>query len=572
MNKRLWILLSGIVLGRLIIAFFLQTHPTFFLGIRNFNGRGLLIQPTYLDFVLPLLLLIFLLPGRFNTTPRSHKRLQPIFAALLFVLAPVLTGFFLFGFINSWYVRFQMDRVTIARYVLFLLSFLGFQLFADALSVNKKFVRRFVLLILLLFLAGTQEFFSPTGDESFALIIALFSSVGLTTALLSLALRRYSFEQPADTLIAGAIAGALVIFPVINVVSTSYFTIFLPALAMLLATFALRSRRSLFFRTAMFGIVPFIALLLSVLPPFILPQEQVTQFMGKNPHQPLTTEQVGSMTIRYGDPRVREITRKLARVIEQANTVCRETLGISPEVNELIIYGIAPGGFHGEFPHRIVGNIISEKYLQACNDSLFLNDSTLSPNFPDPVNGILHEYSHLFGFVPYLPWIFGAEEEGWATFSATVLSRLMYQKFGSAWQPAYNHARQADKIEQLNLSGKAVVWSHYYEYGGFQLWYRLTQEMGIGELFRRRWEYTRRDLPGMAFLENNPDAARNLAEAFGREKFIRYGTFPSRKFGEIYTEEDWLSLARLSGMPEERIKRLYRLKANQMVKASITLP
>ncbi|RMG83165.1 MAG: hypothetical protein D6707_01565, partial [Bacteroidetes bacterium] len=84
--------------------------------------------------------------------------------------------------------------------------------------------------------------------------------------------------------------------------------------------------------------------------------------------------------------------------------------------------GFAPGGINVQFPDAIVGNLISPRFVNLCLDNTFLNLDSATIDFPDPVNAILHEYAHLFGIVEYLPWVFGAEEEGWATFAAVTFS------------------------------------------------------------------------------------------------------------------------------------------------------
>ncbi len=284
-------------------------------------------------------------------------------------------------------------------------------------------------------------------------------------------------------------------------------------------------------------------------------------------------EQIGTITIKYDDERVRPMLVRLARVIEAANEISEEVFGVSPKVRTLIVSGFAPGGFYGQFPDAIVGNFISPLYVERCLDSSFLKVDVATIDFPDPVNAVLHEYAHLFGIASYFPWVFGAEEEGWATYGAVTLSRLLYQKYGSElWDPPYNYAAFATAIEDSNLNNRPVSWSHPEEFTGFQLWYELGTKMGVEALFRKRWAATRRDPFPPRFFLNDPTQAMAVVNAFGREPFEKFSSVPERTLGSIWPFSARLPLYQLMGISKEKALARYENASEQKVDPSIPLP
>ncbi len=457
------------------------------------------------------------------------------------------------------------------RWLLFVLTFWSIHLFADNLTIKNKFLHKLTLFVFLFFLAFLQDSVGKSG--SIYIIFGAINSVGLSTALLAIASRRFYKKYPFETLLMAAITGILVIFIIYNAQSQSYFTIFLPMLAIYLTVWSLYCNCKKTTKSILISLPVLFALFLNFALPSLLPAKKVNEITEQEISKKLFTEKVGNVTVKYADKKLRDVSVNLAKVIDAANQISKETFGISPDVDQLTILGIAPGGFHGKYPHQIVGNIISEKYLSDCSDSVFLNSPNLPANFPDPVNGILHEYSHLFGAVPYHNWMPGAEEEGWATFSATKLSGLLYKKYGNTlWQPGYNYARQARKITEQNLSGKAVVWSHPNEFGGFKLWYAFDKDLGTRKLYRKRWENTYRNLLGSVLLESNPKKAKKLVEAFGKKMFIQYGSFKPVVFGEIYSLDDYMTLSKLAGVNEETVKNLYMIMKDRKIDPSVPVP
>ncbi len=570
MKKKIVLLLLTVIAGRMALLLFVKTDVLFFLSPRNFNGRGLLAAPVFLDFLIPLTVVIFLFDKSI-----FHKFEWKNFiktAILLLVTAlPAFTGFILSKYSEETFLFAGTDKTLLLRWVLFVLTFWSINLFASALKTGNLFLKRITLFAFVFFMAVLQD--GIGGSGTVYIIFGAINSVGLTTAMLAVASRKFYKKYPLETLVMAAVAGIFTLFIIYNAQSQSYFTIFLPMLAMYLVAWALYCSCKKRTKTVLISLPVVAALFLNYVFPVLLPAGKAIEFTEKNVSEEMFTEQIGNITVKYPDKKLRDITIKLAKVIEAANKISKEEFGISPEVNKLTVLGIAPGGFHGKYPGEIVGNLISEKYLENCNDSVFLNNPDLPAGFPDPVNGILHEYSHLYGSVPYRKWLPGAEEEGWATFSATKLSALLHKKYGDTlWKPAYDYARQAKKIKELNLSGKAVVWSHPNEFGGFILWNALNNDLGTKKLYLKRWKNTYRDLKVSVMLESNPKKARKLVEAFGKEKFFKYGSFKKVVFGNIYSLDDYLTLSKLAGVAENRVRKIYSVMKNKIIDPSVPIP
>jgi hypothetical protein len=265
---------------------------------------------------------------------------------------------------------------------------------------------------------------------------------------------------------------------------------------------------------------------------------------------------------------------RLARVLAAAQQISRETYGIAPQVHELVIRGFEEGGFEAEFPNTIRGNLLSQREANLWLDGSFLNDPNTSIHFPDPVNGILHEFSHLYGTVPYSPWWKGAvEEEGWATFSATRLSRRLYERFGpSLWNPPYNYAARAEAITRANLAGHAVYWSHPGEFAGFQLWYGLAQRDGEAALYRERWALTRRDYGNWWFQTSDPGAARKMAQSLGLADFVSFGSRKAVRYDQVYDVSDVLAAQLPLGKTAEEIRANYAGDAARLIDPTIEVP
>ena len=573
MKKKAYILtvLTAVVILRLADLFFFDKDPLFYLSPRNYNGQGLLIRPSVIDFLIPLTVIFAL--GRFWKLPSFDIRrmVKPLVYAFIIIMAPITAGFLLSNYAQETYTGFDFNLTLFLRYILFVLTFISINIFADALTVKNKLVKYVLLLVFLLSVAYTQDIF--LAKNKVFILLGLLNSVGVSTVLLAAGLRKIYKQYPGESILAAALAGIILVFFRFNVISQSFFTILLPFAAFLTVTLALYRFRDLKTKLIVISIPYIIAIFLNFALPSLLPDAIAAKMIEKVDDDDYFVEKTGGITVKYKDKKLRDIALKMAKVLDKANEVSREHFGFSPEVTELELRGIAPGGFRAMFPAKISGYIISDKYLEKCDDSLFLNDPQLQPNFPDPVNGILHEYSHLYGVVPYYKWLPGAEEEGWATYSATRLSKLLHRKYGdSLWSPAYNYAAQAGKITARNLSGKAVPWSHANEYGGFNLWYNTGKELGIKKLYEKRWQNTVHDNIGDLLYYSDPGKAKKLVDAFGKDIFLKYGQLPPKKFGEIYSQDDYMYMAKTCGMDTARIKMIFEHAKEKLIDPSIPLP
>lgn len=267
-------------------------------------------------------------------------------------------------------------------------------------------------------------------------------------------------------------------------------------------------------------------------------------------------EQASGIQINYNDTSVHKTLIQIAKVLDAANKVSQENFGFSPNLQWITIYGIEQGGFNAVFPNGIAGNLLSQQYINRILDSAFLNNPNLSCQFPDPVNSILHEYSHLYGIFPYQKWL-NSESEGWATYSATRLSKLIFQKYGaSLWQPSYNYARLADSINKSLLSAHPLVWSHPEEVGPFKMWNEYEQKYGLQNVYRTRWQYTTRDKNAINIQENDPSLVRDFIDTkIGKESFHHVSDLPSRKFDELFKLSEYINQSRLINIPDDYIEK-----------------
>ncbi len=570
MKKKILISVGVVVLLRIMDIAFVNNDPLFFLSPRNFNGRGLLTMPAWPDFLIPLFVILFLQGENIKLEFDFRKILKPLLASIFLLLTPVLIGLILNNYIQKSLVTFEFNAAFALKYLLFVLSFVAVNVFADHVPFRKKTARAVVLFLGISAIAYTQDVFGSA--NGMYVLMALINSVGLSTLLFAIGLRKYYKKAPLETVIAVSVTGVFLIFFVFNALSISYFTIFLPFLAMVIVAIALYKtgkRRT----KIVVASVPFIlALFLNYGLPGMVSPEKAKELVERKTEGNFFVEQCGGITVKYKDKSLRNIALKFANVIDKANKASFDAWGVSPRVKELVISGIGPGGFHAEFPDRIVGKIISEKYLKNCQDSAFLNRPDLLPDFPDPVNAILHEFSHLFGVVPYHKWWPGAEEEGWATYSATRLSALLYKTDKKLWQPAYNFKNQAEKITRLNLSGRSVAWSHPNEFGGFTLWYHLGKNLGLKKLYNERWHNTRHDLNGSLYYLSNPEAAKKVVTVFGKDNFVKYGSYVGKTFENIYPKSIYIYLAKTTGIDTNRMARVYGFMRKRTVNASVPLP
>jgi len=573
MKKKVFFILITVIVLRLLNIFIINTDPEFFLSPRNFNGRGLIAMPSWIDFLIPVIVILFLynIKNKITFKLDYNKVFKALSNAFILIFTPIIIGVLLNNYIQKTSINIDVNSVLIFRYILFILTFIAINIFADALLIKSKFLKYLIFILFLIFIAYTQDIFSSGNKMN--TVLGLINSVGTSTVIIAIGLRRIYKQYQLETITSVLFIGLILIFFKFNVLSISFFTIFLPFIAFFLVGIILYNNWKLKTKIII-GIIPFIiALFLNFVLPAIVPSDIANELVEKRQEEKFFEEQVGNITVKYKEKRLRNISLRFAKVLDEANQICNNELGISPNVNILIIRGIAPGGFHAEFSNRIVGNIISEKYLDNCADSTFLNNPELAANFPDPVNAILHEYSHLFGVVTYHKWWPGAEEEGWATYSATQISILLYNKLGAdLWQPAYNYSKQADKIIKQNLSGKAVVWSHPNEFGGFNLWYHLGNIFGIKKMYNLRWQNTKHNIQGSLYMISNPKSAKQIISVFGKKNFLDYGQMPIKKFNDIYSIDDYLYLAKTTGIDIDRINKMFEFMKYRDVNPTVPVP
>jgi hypothetical protein len=568
-NLRLWFLILLVVTARLLSLFFLKADPAYLFVPRSFVGGGFQTMPALLDLAVPAMVIYCLWPGRhFGAWTIQSGRLAA-WDAVSFLLFPLIAGLSLFAYLAPWQIFPLVAPLTSLRWLEFILSYLAWNMLLDELAKKRLWQKIAVIPVLALSLGVLQDVFPHIQDPSRVLL-----SVGMTLTWTVLALRRRYVQSPLAATAAAAIVGGVSCMMVIMAPAESMFPPLLLLLAFLAGSLALRSR-SWWPRWAALAGVAAVGLFLSIGLPRFFPPEKREGLLNQEP-PPLHSELIEGIRVRYDDIRVRPVAIQLAHVLAAANQISREAYGVSPDVNELVIRGFESGGFQATFPHSIKGNFLSPRYIDLCLDSSYLNDPNTSIHFADPVNAILHEYSHLYGTVPYNPWIMGgaegSEEEGWATFSATRLSHRLYDRFGPGlWTPAYNYAARAEAITQANLAGHSVYWSHGNEFGGFRLWYLLSQRDGETALYRKRWELTRRD-GNWWFQFSAPEAARRVAASFGWADYVSFGSEKAVRFDHVYAWQDLQPLGELAGWNTDKIKAIYARQAADLVYPAVNVP
>ncbi|MGP8173845.1 MAG: hypothetical protein ACLP7O_04775 [Terracidiphilus sp.] len=568
-NLRFWLLVLLVVTARLLSFFFLKADPAYLFVPRSFVGGGFQTMPALLDLAVPAMVVYCLWPGRHIGAWTIQSGRLAAWDAVSFLLFPLIAGLSLFAYLAPWQIFPHVAPITSLRWLEFILSYLAWNMLLDELAKKRLWQKIAVIPVLALSLGVLQDVF-PYIQDPFRVLL----SVGVTLTWTVLALRRRYVQSPLVATAAAAIVGSVSCMMVVMAPAESMFPALLLPLTFLAGSLALRSRRWWPRWAALAGVAA-VGLFLSIGLPRFLPPEEREGLLNQEP-PPLHSELIEGIRVRYDDIRVRPVAIQLAHVLAAANQVSLEAYGVSPEVNELVIRGFDSGGFQAKFPHSIDGNFLSPRYVELCLDSSYLNDPNTSIHFPDPVNAILHEYSHLYGTVPYNPWIMGgaegSEEEGWATFSATRLSRLLYDHFGPGlWTPAYNYAARAEAITQANLAGHSVYWSHDNEFGGFRLWYLLSQRDGETVIYRKRWELTRRD-GSWWFQINSPEAARRVAASFRWADFVSFGSEKTVRFDQVHTWQDLQPIGELAGWNTDKIKAIYARQAADLVDPAVHVP
>jgi hypothetical protein len=350
---------------------------------------------------------------------------------------------------------------------------------------------------------------------------------------------------------------SIVCFFIFGAVSGSYFTFLLPFIALLLAAVSMHGK-SLRPRIICLLAVSLVSILLSLVLPSLFPPESGNLLRENQKVETKYHDRVYDIQINYNDTTVRKTLIQVAKVLYAANQVSQENFGFSPDIKWIKIYGIEQGGFNAVYPQGIEGNFISQEYLKDILDSNFLNDPNLSCQFPDPINSILHEYSHLYGIFPYQKWI-SSESEGWATYSAIRLSKLIYQKYGpDLWQPSYNYAKFADSINVSLLSEHPLIWSHPEEVGAFKMWNSYELKVGLQKVYKSRRQYTTWDKSTIYIQKNIPSVINDFINTkIGKESFNLVSIIPSRKFEELYKPDEWKILGHLINKSDNEMNKYF---------------
>ena len=540
-----------------------------FLIQRSFLGNGLLSKPLSSEILFPILIILLLYRNEKIRKPQIIDLRQGFYNSLWLLCFPVISAICLFYFKSEYFLKSQFNELVLFRWFYFNLSFIAVNLIIN-IGPFRRFLRVVLILLILLVSSFLQDFASnPYG---FSVPIGTFAGVGLTQTFSIIAFRQTFKNSFWAGVFSSLITSVVVCFSIFGAVSNSLFTLFLPFTALLLAAITMRSK-SLKPRIIALVSISLVCGFLSLVLPKLVSQQNAARLKENKSEAIKYHENVNGIQINYNDTSVHKSLAQLTKILKAANEVSQENFGISPNISWITVYGIELGGFNAEFPHGIKGNFISQKYLNDIHDSLFMNNPSLSCQFPDPVNSILHEYSHLFGIFPYQYWI-STESEGWATYAATRLSKLIYQKYGpDIWQPAYNYARVADSINTSLLAGHPLVWSHSEEVGAFIMWNDYEQKNGLKDVFKNRWEYTLRDKNSLLINENNASVADDFIDTkIGKETFNKYSNLTPKKFDELYKPDDWRIFGQLINPNDVDIDKLIKQKKTREYNVLVPKP
>jgi hypothetical protein len=562
---QLGIIMVIALIARILSNLFLRIDSSLIVIPRSMIANGFMMQASWLDVAWPISLIILL--GLKSDFSGQFKQILPssLFQVLKFFLFPILVSFALYALVENWYLKTEISMISSTRFMQWIAAYWAVNLLFDALPAMKKW-NKIIVILVTLFLFGYSQDLLICNLKSMGQygILSIFAPTGLLLCSVIVAFRNIFKAKRINALLIAAFSGMIVCFVVPAMKSDNMFTLFLPVISVIMAGIAInRSRKFYLISLSVFIVIAFVINFLIA---------TVAEKQGLTNNQNLKMVKTGSVEVYYGDEKVKEVAIKMGKVIDAANLLSKQEFGFSPEVNKLTINGIAPGGFYADFDHSITGNIISEKYIQNVLAPEYLDVRKTTVNFPDPVNAILHEYSHLFGVVGYLPWLMN-EEEGWATYSATRLSKKLYSKYGdSLWQPAYNYSAYADSITKYNMQNHSVLWSHTAEFGAFQLWKNIGDSIGEDQLFQTRWKLTEHDLFRQVMMYSFSGKALNTIKLLGKNKFENSSHIHSLKLSEVYTQSEYNSMAKSLNITEEQLFQKYELNKNQVIMPAIALP
>jgi len=139
MKRKVLLLTAAIILLRIINIFYLNMDPLFYLSPRNFNGRGLLTIPGWLDFIIPVVVILVLRGRDIRFQFSSKNILKPLLVAFSILLTPIITCLLLNNYIQKSLIFFDINSAFVFRYLLFIVSFIAINVFADSVRFNKKY-------------------------------------------------------------------------------------------------------------------------------------------------------------------------------------------------------------------------------------------------------------------------------------------------------------------------------------------------------------------------------------------------------------------------------------------------
>lgn len=556
-----------LLLFRIIVLAYNKFDIQSILVSRSFIGNGFISRPLFSELTFSILIILLLFRKESINKPLLSDLKSGLINSLWFLSFPVITGLCLFTFKQHYYFKFQFNEMLLLRWLYFILAFVAVNRILD-INPFHKFFRVFFIILILLLTSYLQDFASNSENNS--TIFAAISGVGLTQALSIIAFRKTFKNSFWAGILSSVITGTIVCYIIFGAVSGNYFTFLFPSIALLLAAISMR-RTSLKSRIISLFSISVISLLFSLFFPSLFPPKLRDMVRENKKVETKYHENIQDIQINYNDVSVRVALTQIAKILHAANQVSRENFGISPDIKWITIYGIEPGGFNAVYPEGIEGNFSSQLYIDNILDSTFLNNPNLSHQFPDPVNSILHEYSHLYGIFPYQNWV-TTESEGWATYSATRLSKLIYQKYGpDLWQPSYNYAKFADSINKSLLAEHPLIWSHPEEVGAFKMWNDFEQKAGLQNVYKDRWQYTSRDRNAIYIQKNIPSIVNDFIKTkIGKEAIDKYSNIPLKKFDELYKADDWKSFGQLSNKKDSEIIKM--IEQNRTRQYSVIVP
>ncbi|NOX84980.1 MAG: hypothetical protein GXO86_03285 [Chlorobi bacterium] len=205
MKKKVLLIFVLTIILRIITILFVKDDPVFFLSPRNFNGRGLLAMPSWLDFIIPLIIIVFLYNKNLNLKISLKLFFKPFISSFLLIFTPVLIGILLNNYVQKSLIRFDFNLVLVLRYLLFILTFVAINFFADSLTSKKKYLKYIILTVFLISIAYTQDLFAS--GSSMHVLLGLLNSVGFSTVIFSVGMRKNYKEEPVASVIAISLSG-----------------------------------------------------------------------------------------------------------------------------------------------------------------------------------------------------------------------------------------------------------------------------------------------------------------------------------------------------------------------------